>query len=279
MAVYFNDLTIVKNDPQQNCRLLPDFWKVMKKLKESTEGREKRVYASKDANALAEAVFSSGDPEAITRFSTFFSLNYQGAEEHTGGEAEYIIDIESEKVECAMLGWAHHERSITLGLSASPKWAQLVYPIKRTTIEEDETVVSPIDSVCVTSESQIDTPRIRGWIAAQRDFEKVQLPAPSTIPISEKKIHYRKDHGQDVLEAFARRLVRCEYVDAVINSTEWRRHDGDQFVYAVKEDGIVELCLHWEEARYGLAVQTTARGVLQTQLVADVLREKFDRRS
>jgi len=286
MAVYFNDLTIVKGDPHQNCRLLSEFWKLMKKLKQATDGREDPVIANEDALLLGDAVFASGNPELRAYYGTFFSRAYQDegakdlmarAAEHTGGEAEYRIGIgAADPIECKMLGWSHHERSITLGLASSPFWNRLIYPVERMTLDEEEPMT--VEAICVTNDRQIDDSRIQGWIVAQRDFENVVLPGVSAVPICEKRIHYRDDHGREILDAFARRLVKCEYVDGVINSTEQRRHC-DQFIYDVRDDGIVYLCLHWYDEGYGLAVQTTARGRLQTQLVADVLRERFDRRS
>lgn len=284
MAVYFNDLTIVKDDPSQNCRLLPEFWKVMKRLKQATDGREDRVLANDDALSLGDAVYASGDPELMMYYSTFFARAYQDddskelmarAADHTGGEAEYHL-ADGSRDQCDMLGWAYHERAITLGLASSAYWGRLAYPVERVTLEDEEPVL--VEALCVTAEKQIETSRVLGWIAAQRDFENVGLPEKCTLKPEEKHIKVQMHHGRDEMMAFAEKLCRHPLIQGVIDNIAFDSTT-NRFVLNCYDDGVVDLRMHWTERGYGLKVQTTARGLPQTQLVADVLREKFDRKS
>ena len=285
MAVYFNDLTIVKDDPSQNCRLLPEFWKVMKRLKQATDGREKYVLANDKALALiSNAVSASGNPELMMYYSTFFARAYQDddakelmarAAEHTGVEVEYHL-ADGGRERCDMLGWAHHERAITLGLASSAYWGRLVYLVERETLEDEEPVL--VEALCVTAEKQIETSRVQGWIAAQRKFENVVLPEECSLTPAEKHIKVQMHHGRDEMMAFAERLCRHPLVQGVIDNIAFDSTT-NRFVLNCYDDGVVDLRMHWTERGYGLKVQTTARGLPQTQLVADVLREKFDRKS
>ena len=134
------------------------------------------------------------------------------------------------------------------------------------------------DVLCVTNENHVDEPKLHSWVAAQRDFEETALPSPCQLDPGQKKIHYRDDHGREVLDAFAKRLVQNVYVESVVNSLPWQP-GCDHFIAGVREDGMVNVCLHWHDKGYGLAVQTTARGLPQTMLVADLLAKQFDQRS
>ena len=150
-----------------------------------------------------------------------------------------------------------------------------MHRITESTLEGGE---YPRDVLCVTSKEHLEKPELQGWLVAQRDFEEVPLPQASLLAPSEKKIHYRDDHGREILDAFAKRLVANQYVDEVVNSLPWHP-ECDHFILDVREAGIVNVCLHWHDRGYGLAVQTTARGKLQTQKVAELLERQFDQRS
>jgi len=67
-------------------------------------------------------------------------------------------------------------------------------------------------------------------------------------------------------------------VVGIPGTVSWNRSTAE-FIQDCREDGTVEVIMHWMNDGYGMQVRTTARGLLQTRLVADVLREKFDRRS
>ena len=94
------------------------------------------------------------------------------------------------------------------------------------------------------------------------------------MPPEEKPIKLRDDHGVDVLQAFARRLLRSKYVVGVVNSLEFRPRSR-RFIRHSTDDGIVELVLNWTDAGYGLAVQTTGRNRRETEEIAHRLESEF----
>lgn len=288
MALYFNDLTLDKV-PQQNAMLFREFWKVMKRFSQATEGREKRVIANDTGlNAAADALASS--PEQMMFFGSFFAKPYEdesaqkklaAAEDHAN-ETEYRLAEDDGGLDCPMMGRAHQDRSLTIGLSSSRRWNELVYLIERTALEEGdnglEEVRARVESVCVTKVEQIDDSRIQSWIAAQRDFAEVPDPVPCALAPEDKHIKVQTHHGIDVLNQFARQLCQYRYVQGVIDSIAWKS-GSHEFVDKCYDDGVVDVRLHWTSRGYGLKLQTTAKGVLQTRKVAEMLKAKFDRKS
>lgn len=283
MKVYFNELTLAES-AAQNRMLLADFKKVWAGFSTAFEGKMERVFA--DENTLAslnEAVYVERDPELTQFFATVMNKPYCVSDKTWSEEvrdrffgAEYSICIKpTQKPECPTLGWAYLTRSITLGFESSYFWKTLKHQITETTIEGEE---RKVEVLCVTDEKHLHEKALQTWFVCQRDFERVELPEKCNVAPEEKKIHYRDDHGREVLDAFARKLVRNPYVIGVVNSTEWHS-SCDHFIYDTHEDGIVEVCLHWHDKGYGLAVKTTAKGILQTMKVAEVLKQEFDQRT
>lgn len=286
MAIYFNDLTLDKI-PQQNMMLLREFWPVMKRLSQATEGLEKRAFINKTGfNMIHEALASN--PEQGMFLGSFFASPYVDedaqermmASENHGAENEYWLQTDSgDRLECPMMGWAQANRSLTVGLSLSSRWNQLVYLLEKTSIRDDgEFETFEVEAVCVTKCEQIENPRVRGWIAAQRDFERVPDPAPCGLNPKLKHIKIQMHHGIDVLTEFAERLCRVEYVQGVVDTIPWDSK-GREFIVECHDDGTVDIRLHWTSRGYGMKIQTTARGLLQTRKAAEMLKAKFDRKS
>lgn len=94
------------------------------------------------------------------------------------------------------------------------------------------------------------------------------------IPISDKKIVLRQDHGMDVLKEYAKRLVRCPYVVEIVNSLSYHPHER-KFIRKIRENGLIEIVLPWTDARLGLVVRTTGRTIRETQKIAQVIEQEF----
>ena len=285
MKVYFNELTLAES-AAQNRMLLADFKKVWADFRKASEGKAKYVFADDETLAsLVEAVYSEHNRElsdflVTTMIKPYCSSGKTWLEELQDRlrerDVDYSICIKpTQNPECLTLGWAYLTRSITLGFESSYFWKTLKHQIAEMTIEGGECKERKVDVLCVTDEKHLHEKALQTWFVCQRDFEHVELPEKCNVAPEEKKIHYRDDHGREVLDAFARKLVRNPYVIGVVNSTEWHS-SCDHFIYDTHEDGIVDVCLHWHDRGYGLAVKTTAKGKLQTMKVADVLEQEFD---
>lgn len=287
MALYFNDLTL-DEVPHQNALLMREFWSLMKRFSQATEGREKRVIVNKTGfETILQALMSN--PEHRMFLASFFVSPYvdeeaqedlASAENHVA-ENEYRLLTDGDcRPECPMMGWAQANRSLTVGLSSSSQWNQLVYLIEKISIREEDGEFDKFDieAICVTKSAQVESRRVQGWIAAQRDFDKVPDPDPCLIDPKDKHIKIQKHHGVDVLSKFAEQLCRVSYVQGIIDTIAWDSKT-NEFIDRCYDDGTVDIRMHWSNRGYGLKVQTTARGLLQTRKAAEMLKTKFDRKS
>ncbi|WP_041823451.1 hypothetical protein [Leadbetterella byssophila] len=78
------------------------------------------------------------------------------------------------------------------------------------------------------------------------------------------------------MEAFAKKLFRSKYVLEVINNIDF----SPTSVNLIKEkysDGTIDVVLYWEDAGYGMKVQTTGRNYRETEEIAKILKKEFDK--
>ncbi len=94
------------------------------------------------------------------------------------------------------------------------------------------------------------------------------------IPVSDKKIVLRKDHGMDVLEAFCKRLIHSPYLIGVVNSLPYNPHER-KFIRKVRENGLIEIVLPWTDEGYGIVVKTTGRTIRETKRISEIITEEF----
>lgn len=94
------------------------------------------------------------------------------------------------------------------------------------------------------------------------------------MPFSDKKIVLRDDHGKDVLEDFAKRLLHCPYLVGVINSLPYNSHER-KFIRRVRENGLIEIVLPWTDQGYGMVVKTTGRTLRETERIAEIIEGEF----
>ena len=112
----------------------------------------------------------------------------------------------------------------------------------------------------------------QNFIAAQKE---IVLPETELSP-SEKIIHLRDDHGQDILNEFAKRLLNSCYVVKVINSLPFNQKCTN-FIRKIHPDGKIEIVLIWTTQGYGLIIQTTGRNDRETEKIAQILAENYCR--
>lgn len=284
--IFFNELTL-NATPEENRLWLEGFLQVLKQLANKTGKKVNRVFAEgKVLDRLCECVCGIEDNNLRNEVSAYLTGIYDPNDEgvdrkirdHYFG-AEYGIEIGTDIRPCPSLGWAYLNDSIAIGFASGSKWiSSALHQIIETPLEGEVRIVD--DVVCVVNPLQLDDEYVRTWLGVNfgAGIVDVQLPQPCNIDPSQKKIHFRDDHGREVVDAFARQLVRNEFVVEVINSIEWDS-GCNHFVDDVRADGVVYVRMHWEGRGYGLAVKTTARGIPQTMLIARELERQFDRRT
>jgi len=124
-----------------------------------------------------------------------------------------------------------------------------------------------ISAKTIDEESQIIT-----YCEERKEIELLD----SVISIADKKISLRDDHGKDILEAFGKKLVNHKFVNNIINSLPFNPRT-KRFIKQIKKDGLVEIVLYWEDAGYGIVVETTGRNLEETEKIAKLLRTEFDK--
>jgi hypothetical protein len=282
--VYFNDLTLDKI-PEQNCMLLRSFRDVFKCFSAATDGKIKRLIANDIGMAGLIDAATRGGREEQAFVCTFVNPKFKvrpdddysdDSVDHFNG-SEYRISMQNgEAVECQMLGWASLNRSLTLGLRSSKFWEQLEYDVEEESLDDGVTPVKK--ALCLTKESQVSLPRVQGWIVANREFENVPEPTPCLIPPEQKHIKYQEHHGKEILRDFCGQIVKHRFVQGVVDSIAFDSTT-NRFVLRCYPDGTVDLRLHWTKMGVGLKVQTVGKNLQQTMLIADILKDKYDKRS
>lgn len=106
------------------------------------------------------------------------------------------------------------------------------------------------------------------WIESNRPIELIEaniLPAKKIINIGD-------DHGKDILNKFANKLINSNYVVKIINSLRFNPNEKN-FIRKIHADGKIEIVLTWTDEGYGLIFQTTGRNLQETKLIADIIEK------
>ena len=285
MAVYFNELTL-DQDSQQNLRLLDDLRAVWLRFCQASDGRFKKLITTEvGMEQLSEAMRNCANRDMRAFFYHIFVQKFRDrdVDEYTEDSNDYFNGAEyhvtlmpsGERVECKTMGWAYLNNSLTLGFHQSAFWSRLLYEIEEESLDEGESVR---EAKCITLKEHVDAPRIKGWIAAQREFENVPDPKPCTIPIEQKHIKYQEHHGKEILRDFCAKIVRHPFVQGVIDSIAFDSTT-NRFILKCYPDGKIDLRLHWTPMGCGLQVQTTGESLPQTMKIAEMLEVIYNRTS
>lgn len=284
MSVYFNELTL-DAVPQQNLMLLREFRRVWAQFARASDGGIKRLIVNDQGmEGLSKAASAGADREMLQFIFSVFVKKFRDkpedeftevANDHFNG-AEYHIRLQTgDAVECQTMGWAALNRSVTLGLASTPFWRKLHYEIEEESLEDG---MSALDALCITEAGQVADAGVQGWIVSQRKFEDIPEPMPCPIPPDKKFIKYQEHHGKELLREFAAKLVKHPYVQGVCDSIAFDSTT-NRFILRCYPDGTVDIRMHWTEMGCGLKVQTVGKDYRQTEFIADILEEKFNRKS
>ena len=284
--VYFNELTLDSRSAQ-NALLLREFKQLVKDFFAKTDGANKnKIFATDEAlGILWEAINSCGNPLLVEVLPKIFT----GIYEHPNQEkrmlehdesTSYEIVIDDTPKNCKTMGFAAHEESVTLGFLSTPFWGKLRYRIERM---NSEGVVDQIDALCLTRCQQVGDLEIVEWLRRQLESEHVGdvvvEPPESKIPFEEKQRKYNNvHHERELRRDFCEQILRHKFVDGVIDDLPQSSQRTD-FIENVYESGVIDVRMHWTPRGSALRVKTTAKGKKQALLVAELLKEKFDRKS
>ncbi|OWY22356.1 hypothetical protein C7N43_22025 [Sphingobacteriales bacterium UPWRP_1] len=105
---------------------------------------------------------------------------------------------------------------------------------------------------------------------------KLDLKKRSKTPTDDDITLSGDHHGNKELKAFAKKIFKNEYVECVINNIDFSPK-AINFIKNIYPDGKIELVLYWESAGYGMVIQTTGRNYRETEAIAKILKEEFDK--
>ena len=224
-----------------------------------------------DDYSIQDIVAMSG--RARTLASALLSLGrYPYIDEGSSEEEQYIlhrysITIDGNRHDVIGLASAYLQNTVAIGFESEIYWQKYLHSM---TIENNEDSNSIVDVISVSSPDHFSSKPLLQWIENHTEIELIE----SMVPVNEKKIHLRDDHGTDALQSFARRLIGNKYVEGIVNSCEFSPHNR-RFIRAVHDNGIIDITLTWTDQGFGIAVQTTGRNRRETEKIAELLQDKF----
>ncbi|WP_322549026.1 hypothetical protein [Flavobacterium psychraquaticum] len=171
---------------------------------------------------------------------------------------------------CNGMAVAHVKENLCISLSTNVIWDKLRIDFYK--ITNDDLDIEDVSVNNISNEVHFQNIAISSFI---QSISSVTL-AVSTIPPGNKSISLRDDHGKNILLAFSNRLVMSEYVVSVINSLPFNPR-AVNLIKRIYNDGKIELVLYWEDKGIGIIIQTTGRNYKETEEIAKLLKEQYDR--
>ncbi len=154
-----------------------------------------------------------------------------------------------------------------VGFESDDFWKNVSFPIY---VERDRCYDDTV--LCVSTPLAFDTDEYLDWAA--NHLVVSSAISKCSLLAEKKKLHLRDDHGKDVLNAVAKRLLNCEYVVGIINSLAYNPHETSR-IRQCKEDGIIEIVLTNTDKGLGLVVKTTGRTLVETRWIAAYIDKKY----
>ncbi len=178
-------------------------------------------------------------------------------------------ELEIEESYCVGLGLAYIQQTASISLNSHSFWCNNEIDIYKT---DSETLAQTTVTIHNIADFDLISKTLKGFL----ESNKVVVLEETELNPDEKSVHLRDDHGKDILQAFAERILQSGFVISVINSLPNNRRT-NRFIRRTFSDGKIEIVLHWEDAGYGMVIQSTGRNYHETIVIAKLLRERFDR--
>jgi hypothetical protein len=283
MELILNELSILKSESQYaGGKLAMDFAKTMgtavsmgyRKIRSHLS--ESEIELAHDYTLYNWLVTNSGDamieqvikPFLYGVFTTpFIEDGNEIAEEQYIESDFYFEDIASgfPKAKCLGLASAFIADSISISFPTLNIWKKEKLTI---TIEYDDEIVAG-EVLNIHSTACFKNYDTKTHIVYNQDLK---LTKHSESP-KNKKCHITSHHGQKELKQLWNKLKTSPYVVSGL-SIEW---GGKVFVRKAEENGKIEIVLYKSEREYSLQIETTGTNQRETEEIAKILTQKFDR--
>lgn len=127
---------------------------------------------------------------------------------------------------------------------------------------------------CLSKPEHVDEDTMALWVDAHSELELVK----STLLVQDKTVNLRDDHGKDILTEHAKRLLKNDYVDGILNSLPFKSAS-TTYIDKINPGGTIDIVLFWTDRGLSMRVKTTGRNIQETQAIADILRRKYGKKS
>lgn len=185
---------------------------------------------------------------------------YYYSNEEAGIDEEY----------CIGLATAYLKQRVTIGLATHECWETPKIVFNEIINDDLDTIEVSVNNI--TLEAHLQDEEVKNKLMYSGKLVLDICPLKPT----EKIIKLSGDHhGNDKLEAFAKKLFKSEYVESVINNIDFSPK-AIKLIKNIFPDGKIEVGLHWESAGYGMVIQTTGKNYRETEAIAKILEKEFD---
>lgn len=165
---------------------------------------------------------------------------------------------------------AYCQSTFCIGFQSEAFWTACLFKIIIGSNEE----CREVEWACLSHPGHAECGEFRMWYEATLQTVVLQESEISYEDKIKSHLHLRNDHGKDLLEEHAKRLLRNQYVNGVVNSLPFNKKS-KRYILQVKDDGIINIVLYWTDAGYGMAIQTTGRNIRETKLIAEILEKEY----
>lgn len=118
---------------------------------------------------------------------------------------------------------------------------------------------------------QLDDYQFVDWLIKNNEL---QLAKVCALP-QNKPVHIYDHHGQDVIEAYVKRIINLDFVKGVPNTLKFRPKEKG-FVHKIRNNFQLEVVLYKEKkVKCSLLIDTTARNLREAKYIASLLEEKY----
>lgn len=172
---------------------------------------------------------------------------------------------------CIGLGICHAKEKIAISLHSHTCWEPHIISVKEIVDNDFNTRDVEVFNVCESG--NVLNEELSNKLLYYGNVELIK----TTIIPEEKKIKLSGDHhGNNKLEAFAKKLFRSSYIVEVVNNIDFSPN-AINLVKKIYPDGTIDVVLYREDAGYGMKIQTTGRNYRETEAIAEILKKEFDK--
>ncbi len=235
---------------------------------------ETKVTSDKTFVQWAYAITHQGDKNKILSVPFVRPFASDVLEEKVKELHKYYYSNEDAEINdeyCIGLPTAYLKEKVAISLATHKCWETSEIVFKE--IINDDLETKDISVYNISNEAHLSVDGIKEILMYSG---KLDLKKRSKIPNDDDITLSGDHHGNKELKSFAKKLFKNDYVESVINNIDFSPK-AINFIKNIYPDGKIELVLHWESAGYGMVIQTTGRNYRETEAIAKILKEEYDR--